>query len=479
MIDDFSSLILFNVLSILLLVISLISIKKKANTVAILITTVMWGLIPWPFLYLSESIESILMISFVRAMISVFGGFLFIFILIMMNSYYNKRSKRSWFQYSPQDFKKQITGFLPTSKKDIINNKKTRIPYFFYYFALGTFYILSVIFYFFSYQLLGIIFSAILNTIATIFIVALYNLGRRLEQMDTIKISYLLIFLVAGILTIMSSPETTSGISAIYGLIALIFTILFWTFFVIISGFDDFTEYEKERILSFKDESTNFQITKSIVKVTFFFISSLIALLIIAFTISILPLQATSIGIEISKFLAEFQNLPMIMLNVWTWVLGITSTIIPYIIYFSSQYNWPSRSLKWDQWVTILSIFEPFTSIFVGFLIGNEGVRFNLGLLSLALILMSLTMLLRYYHEKNSLKSVILLKIKPGKWKFLIERLKYNQNVIELKSITGKYDVLLKTFFQSNYLLKDFIEKLKRLDVILEMENFIEFEMLK
>ncbi|MFX1453655.1 MAG: Lrp/AsnC ligand binding domain-containing protein, partial [Promethearchaeota archaeon] len=170
------------------------------------------------------------------------------------------------------------------------------------------------------------------------------------------------------------------------------------------------------------------------------------------------------------------QNFPLIIFNVWTWVLAIESTIIPYFVYFSSQHNWPARSLKWDQWVAILAIFEPFTSIFVGFFIGNEGTKYNLTLLSIAITILLLTMILRYYHEKNSLRSIILIKIKPKKWKFLIDRLKYNPNIRELKSITGKYDLLLKTFFQSNYLLKNFIEKLKSLDSILEIENLIEFK---
>ncbi|MHA1378542.1 MAG: Lrp/AsnC ligand binding domain-containing protein [Candidatus Helarchaeota archaeon] len=479
MLDDLSSLIIFNIFSIILLIISIISIRKRVNTIAILITAIMWGLIPWPFLYLNETVDSILTISFVRALISVIGGFSFIFVLIASHYIFKKWNKQSWFQYKFQDFKNQLTDFLPTTNVEIKNKEQIRLPYFIYYFFLGIFYIISVIFYFFSYKLLGIIFSAIINTIITSIIVAIWNLARRLEQMDTIKITYLLIFLVAGILTILSSPITISGETALYGLIALASTAIFWTLFIIISGFDKFTEYEKKRILSFGGNNTNFQITKSIVKVSFFFLASLISLTVITLVISILPLSNTSIGIEIKKFFADFQHLLAILTNIWTWILGLISTIIPYIVYFSSKYNWPSRNLKWDQWVAILAIFEPFTSIFVGFFIGNEGVLFNLTLLTIALILMLLTMLLRYYHEKNSLKSIILLKLKPNKWGFIIKQLLYNPNVIELKSITGKYDILLKMFFQSNYLLKTFIDELKQLDSVIEMENFIEFEILK
>jgi len=480
MIDDFSSLILFNIITIILIIISLISIKKRINHIGILITAVLWGMIPWPFLYLSETLDSILMIAFVRAFLSVIGVLIFIFISIILHSYFKRRGKHSWFQYSFTDFKKQITNYFPSSSKiDIIEKRSTHIPYLLYYFLLGTFYIFSVIFYFFSYRILGIIFSSIINTIASMIIIALWNLGRKLEYMDSIKFSYLSIFLVAGVLTIISTPLTIASESAIYGLIALSFTVTFWTLFLIISGLDNFTMYEKNRILSFKNQNTNFQITKSLTKITFFFLSSLLSLFLIALIITVLPLRNSSIGIEISKFLAEFQNFPLILSNIWTWILGIESTIIPYIIYFSSQNNWPSRSLKWDQWVAILAIFEPMTAIFVGFFIGNEGLKFNLVLLSLAIILMALTMILRYYHEKNSLRSVILLKIKPKKWKYLAEILSHNPNIMELKSITGKYDLLLKTFFQSNYLLKNFIEQLKELDSIMDIENYIELDFSK
>ncbi|MFX0133213.1 MAG: Lrp/AsnC ligand binding domain-containing protein, partial [Candidatus Hodarchaeota archaeon] len=407
-------------------------------------------------------------------LLSIIGAFVFIFISIILTSIYNKKGKWSWFQYSFQDFKRQITSYLPPSRSSI-TKRKSRIPYLVYYFLLGIFYVVSIYFYFQAYQILGIIFSSILNTVASMMIVALWNLSRRLEYMDSIKFSYLSLFIIAGVLTIMSTPLTINNEASIFGFIALGMTLIFWSLFIIISGLDDFTTYEKERILVFRDKNTNFQLTKSIVKIFFFFISSLLGLILFALIIETLPLESTTIGIEIKNFLLEFQNFPNIIFNVWTLVLGIESTIIPYIIYFSSQNNWPSRSLKWDQWVAILAIFEPFTSIFVGFFIGNEIIRYNLSLLSIAIVILLLTMILRYYHEKNSLRSIILLKIKPQKWKFLIDRLKYNPNIRELKSITGKYDLLLKTFFQSNYLLRNFIAELKKLDSILEMENFIEF----
>ncbi|NVM00874.1 MAG: Lrp/AsnC family transcriptional regulator [Candidatus Helarchaeota archaeon] len=477
MIDDFSSLVIFNIITVILLIFSLISIKKKVNYFAILITTIMWGLIPWPFLYLNETVKSILMVSFIRILLSIIGAFIFIFISVVLTSFYNKKGKWSWFQYSFQDFKKQITSYLPSSRTSI-TKRKSRIPYLFYYFLLGIFYVVSIYFYFQAYQILGIIFSSILNTVASMIFVALWNLSRRLEYMDSIKFSYLSLFIIAGVLTIMSTPLTINNEASIFGFIALGMTLIFWVLFIITSGLDDFTAYEKERIVSFRDKNTNFQLTKSLVKIFFFFISSLLGLILFALVIEILPLENSTIGIEIKNFLIEFQNFPVIIFNIWTWVLGIESTIIPYIVYFSSQSvslrN--RRSLKWDQWVAILAVFEPFTTIFVGFFIGNEGVRFDLTLLTMAVIILSITMLLRYYHEKNSLRSIILLKIKPKKWKFLIDRLKYNPNIRELKSITGKYDLLLKTFFQSNYLLRNFIAELKKFDSILEMENFIEFD---
>ncbi len=478
MIDDFSSLVFFNIITVILLILSLISIKKKVNFIAILITTIMWGLIPWPFLYLNETLNSILMVAFMRTLLSIIGAFFFIFISLILSSLYNRKGKWSWFQYSFQDFKKQITSNLPLSGI-LTSKRKSRIPYLVYYFSLGIFYVVSIYFYFKAYQILGIIFSAILNTVGSIIIVALWNLSRRLEYMDSIKFSYLSLFVIAGVLTIISTPLTINSEASFYGFIALGMTLIFWVLFIIISGFDEFTAYEKERILGFRDKNTNFQLTKSIVKIFFFFLSSFLGLIIFSLIIEILPLESTTIGIEIKNFLLEYQNFPAIIFNIWTWVLGIESTIIPYIVYFSSQNNWPSRRLKWDQWVAILAVFEPFTSIFVGFVISNEGVRYDLILLSMAIIILSITILLRYYHEKNSLKSIIFLKVKSNRLNDLINRLKYNPNIIELKTISGKYNVLIRTFFQSNYLLQNFIEKLKQLDSILDMENLIEFEVKK
>jgi hypothetical protein len=307
-------------------------------------------------------------------------------------------------------------------------------------------------------------------------IVAFWNLLRKEESMDTIKIAYLLILSIAGIITIISAPINPFINTNIYGFISLGLTIIFWFLFIIISGFDDFTYYEKNRVLSFKGRSTNFQFTKSLVKVSFFFLFSLATLVIFIIIFNFLPISGTFINEEIQKFLTELQYLPIIFSNKWVWIIGIEATILPYIIYFLSQRNWPSRSLKWDQWVSILAIFEPIASIFVGLFIGGE-TNYNLILLSIATLLMGIVMILRYYHEKNSLKSVIFIKVEQNKILDLIKRLKYNPNISEIKTITGEYDVVLRTFFQSYFKLKSFLDKLKSIDSVLELEHNIEFEL--
>lgn len=470
MINENISLLLFNIIFITLFIISFISIKKNVNYFAILITVLLWGIIPWPFYYLIN-LNSALMISFVRLLISTIFGFLFIFVLLILNKFSNV----SWFQYNVVDLKNNLKSNVPVKSMRIEGQKTRRFPYILYYFILGICYFLSILFYFLSYEFLGVIFSSIINTVIVMVLVAMWTLLRKEESMDTIKFSYLLILVIAGIITIISAPINPLLNTSIYGFVSLALTIIFWFLFIIVSGFDDYTHYEKSRVLRFKGKSTNFQFTKSLVKVSFFFLFSLISLILFTFIFNFLPISGTFIKDEIQLFLSELQYLPFIFSNRWVWVIGIECTILPYIIYFLSQRNWPSRSLKWDQWVSILAIFEPLASIFIGLFIGGE-TNFNLVLLSMAMILMVVVMILRYYHEKNSLKSVIFIKAKQNEIVDLISRLKYNPNISEIKTITGEYDILLRTFFQSYFKLKRFLDRLKRLSCVLEIDHNIEFE---
>lgn len=500
--EDISYLIIFNLLTISLLVVSLISISKKVNYIAILMTCFLWGLIPWPFLYLKDTIKSVLMITLTRILITIIGTFIFIVITFFLNSYYKRKGtiKSSWFQYSFKDFKMQIKSYLPSSLHENHKHKlHLKISYNLYYFLLGFTYFISILFYFFCFQKLGVVFTSIVYIVATTIIVAFWNLARRFEYLDSIKISYLSILMIAGILTIvsasqasigsmfssfdiktvLSTPFTIQGESGLFGVISLVITTIFWVFFIILSGMDEYTTYEKQRLIKFTKKNTNFQITKSMVKMFFFFIFSLLSLVIFVLILAILPLNISTIKNEITFFMQDLYNFPSIISNVWTLALGVECTIFPYLIYFLSQNNWPKGSLKWDQWVSILGVTETFISIFVGFFIGNEAAKFDLVILIIATITLSLTMLLRYYHEKNSLKSIILLKIKPKHMKKIVDNLKINTNIIELETVTGEYDIILKTFFQSNYLLRNFIEKLKNIEGILEIENLIEFQLKK
>jgi len=477
MVEELFSILIFNSLTVTLLIIALIANGKKLNYITILITAILWGLMPWPFFHLTADINSLFTIAFLRFFIATIGGFLFIFISLICHRYFRRKSKWNWFQYSFQDFKTQITNYLPISPpKTGMSKRQVKVPYLVYYLLLGLFYFITILFYFYSYQNLGVIFTAIINMVATTIFIAGWNVLRKQESIDSIKFTYLLILLVAGILTIESLVITEFTELIVFGIISLIITILTWVIFIILSGADDYTQAEKDRVLSFTDRANNFQMSRSMVKLTLFFLFSTLTLLLFAVILKAFPVAGSIMSDQINLFFIELQNLLTLLSNPWVWFLGIELTVFPYFLYFLSQNNWSSRSLKWNQWVVILGAFEPLTSIFVGIFVGQEAHKYNLLLLLLATIILASTMLLRYYHEKNCLKSIILLRVKQGRMKNLLTRLKYNPNIVEIKTITGQYDVVLRTLFQSNHLLKTFIEKLKGLDSTLEVTNLIEFD---
>jgi hypothetical protein len=239
---------------------------------------------------------------------------------------------------------------------------------------------------------------------------------------------------------------------------------------------DNYTQAEKERVLSFADKPTDFQISRSMVKLTFFFFFSVLSLLLFTLILNAFPIGGSIMGDEVTKFFKDLQNFSQLLLNPWAWFIGLETTVFPYLLYFLTQNNWSSRSLKWDQWIVILAGFEPLTSIFVGIFVGGEAYKYNLIILILATSILALSMLLRYYHEKNCLKSIILLKVKRSRLKTLVDHIKYDPNIVEIKTITGRYDIFLRTLFQNNNLLNTFIENLKELDSTIEVENLIIFE---
>jgi len=474
--EDPFQLLIFNSLTIALLIIALIASGKKINHFAILIMAILWGLLPWPFYNLTASINSIFTVAFLRFFIAAICGFLFIFTFLILNIYSKRKAKWNWFQYSFHDFKVQVTNYLSISThKSRIGKKQVNMPYLLYYFILGTFYFVTILFYFFSYKNLGVIFTAIINMVATTIFIAIWNWLRKQEYIDSIKITYLVMLFIAGILTIQSLIITEITASVSFGIVSLITTILTWVVFIILSGADSYTQAEKERIHSFADKATNFQISRSMVKLTLFFFFSVLTLLLFAFFLNVFPVAGSIMTEEVINFIKGLQYLPQLLLNPWAWCIGLETTVFPYLLYFLTQTNWSSRSLKWDQWLVILAGFEPLTSIFVGIFVGNEAYKYNLVILILATIILALSMLLRYYHEKNCLRSIILLKMKRGRLMDLLNWVKHDPNIVEIKTITGHYDVVLRTLFQSNNSLKTFIENLKDLNSTLEVENLIEF----
>ena len=477
MLEETISVLLFNVFFIIIFIISIISLLKRVNHIAILMTTILWGIVPWPYYYLELNLESVLMITFIRVLIASIFGFILIFSFILFNKVQKRNSLFEWFQFNYNDFKRNIKSALPNHSTNLnYKSKKMHFYYIIYYFLLGFSYFFSILFYFLSYNFLGVIFSAIINTVGVTIIIAIYNMLRKYENLNSIKISYLITLFIAGILTIISAPLIFSAESTIFGVISLILTIIFWFLFIIFSGIDDFTEYEKERILSFKDKSTNFQLVKSLIKVSFFFLFSLIILILFVVIYPLFPIKNIYLTNDINKFIEELQYIPYIFQNYWTWAIGVNCTIIPYLVYFQSQNNWPSRSLRWDQWISILSVFEPMASIFIGLFIGDE-INYDLFLLTIAMILMIIVMLLRYYHEKHCIKSIIFMKIKHKKLERFLSRLKYNSHICEIMVIAGEYDIVIKTYFPTFYTLKNFIDKLKQLECVIEVNHHIEFEL--
>ncbi|MFX0025314.1 MAG: EamA family transporter [Candidatus Hermodarchaeota archaeon] len=417
----------------------------------IILANLLWSFIPIIVSDLFVDI-SIIMVIFLRFLISGFALLVLALILVLINNKFSQKKPISIRFLFENLFHKNRRFF------DIKN-----ISYYLYLGFFGV--ILNIIFFFLTLKTTSITFTMIGFLLSVIFI-AFYEKGVNFEKFDIFKVLYILILVFSIIILIFvgSTGATLKGKPVMLnGIIYLLIFSISISFLYIVINRD---AYSKEEI-KIINKNKNYKIPRFLIKMALSFLLGVICMIPLAFIIYLLPIE-TDLTYEVSTFFSQFRIL-LLILGRWEIIfLIIFSTIIPYLLVFTANVNWKSENLTYSQWSSILNLIDPMGSIIFSVIFVNE--YFPLELLIIIIFLLIFTFILRYSHEvKNLVHAFLLLKIKRGSVKEVAIRIFKYYGVTSISALIGTHDLFLDVKISS---IKDFYNLVNgRLKPLKEVEN--------
>ncbi len=419
----------------------------------LILANLLWGFIPVVVEDLFLEV-SIIMVIFLRFLISGFVLLILAIILVLIN---NKFTHNESIQ-----LRFLFNNLLHKNRRffDIKN-----ISYYLYLGFFGV--ILNIIFFFLTLKTTSITFTMVGFLLSVIFI-AFYEKGVNFEKFDIFKVIYI-IFLFFTIVVLIFVGSTGAALEgrpiALNGIIYLLGFSIAISFLYIVINRDAYSS-EEFKIIS---QNRNYKIPRFLIKMSFSFLLGVICMIPIIFLIYIIPIE-TDLTHEISMFFTQFGSI-FLILGRWEIIfLMIFSTIIPYLLVFIANVNWKSKNLTYSQWNSILNLIDPMASIIFSVIFVNE--YFPHELLIIVIFLLVLTFVIRYSHEVNNLvQAVILLKIQKGSFNRIALRVFKYYGVTSTYTLVGTHDLLLNVKISS---IKDFYNlinlRLKPLNEIKDIE---------
>ncbi|MFX1497974.1 MAG: Lrp/AsnC ligand binding domain-containing protein [Promethearchaeota archaeon] len=419
---------------------------KNKLIINIIVANLLWSFIPIVVSKLFLEV-SIIMVIFLRFLISGFVLLVLVVFLVLINNKLTKNKSISLRFLFKTLFHKNRRFF---GTKNIS-----------YYAYLGFFgIILQIIFFFLTLKVTSITFTMV-GFLLSIILIALYEKGVNFKKFDIFKALYIIILLFTIVLLIfVGSTGTPIRLNGIIYLLIFSVTI---SFLYISINRDAYSKYETTQI----NENKYYKIPRFLIKMAFSFLIGIIFMIPLIFIIYLLPIE-TDLTYEIVKFFEQFPNLFSI-LGRWEIIfLIIFSTIIPYLLVFIANVNWKSESLTYSQWNSILNLIDPMGSIIFSVIFVNE--YFPLELLIIVVFLIITTVILRYSHEvKNLVQAVLLLKIHRGSMNKVALRVFKYYGVTSTYALIGASDLLLNVKISS---IKDFYDLINtRLKPLRDIQN--------
>jgi drug/metabolite transporter (DMT)-like permease len=421
--------------------------------VNIILANLLWGFIPVIVEDLFLDV-SIIMVIFLRFLISGFILLILAVILVLINNKLKKNES------------------IPL--KFLFNNLFHKNRRFFdiknilYYLYLGFFgIILNIIFFFLTLKTTSITFTMIGFLLSVIFI-AFYEKGVNFEKFDIFKVLYiiLLFFTIIILIFVGSTGAALKGTPVMLnGIIYLLIFSVSISFLYIVINRDAYSSEE----INIINKNRNYKIPRFLLKMSLSFLIGVVCMIPLVLIIYIIPFE-TDLTNEISTFFAQFGSI-LIILGRWDMIfLMIFSTIIPYLLIFIANVNWKSENLTYSQWSSILNLIDPMASIIFSVIFVNE--FFPHELLIIVIFLLVFTFIIRYSHEvKNLVQAILLLKLEKGSTNKIALRVFKYYGVTSIYALIGAHDLLINVKISS---IKDFYNlinlRLKPLNEINDVE---------
>jgi drug/metabolite transporter (DMT)-like permease len=436
--------------------------EMKRKLALLILSTLMWGIIPWPAANLFKE-YSIFLVAFSRFLMM---GIVLLGIVTIMLVW-------SKIQFSIKNANKTITqnsSGQVLSAQNLFKYLKSRneeffsLPQWLYLIIVAIFGMSgNIVLFFWGLKTLGAIITSIGYIIALIFVTTV-NWGTGKEDVSNMQILYLITLfasmIIIGIIGLdqnqtpisFADPNTIIEFVILIGLYSLSLG-----FLLISTGADRLNQSELNLLRS----NPQYSRLRIFFKIGFISIASAILLIPELFIINFLPLSP-DITSEISNFLTNLGDWWELSITMEGIILIFICTIIPYMIYFNLALNWP-KNTSFDLWAGVIQILEPIVNILIGIVMLNE--VFPTSWLIMVIFLMLIAIITRYLSETESqILGILLLNINPKHEKNAMNYCFHLRSVRTVESLIGEHDIICQLRVTSQKALNKLIqEKIRKI----------------
>nr|MDO8135573.1 hypothetical protein [Candidatus Njordarchaeum guaymaensis] len=317
---------------------------------AVLITNLLWGLIPVPALAIMKNYSLFTMLLF-RFLYTSLACILIVAIILWR---------------SPSV--KGIGAYITSTNKAY---KKRNVPQLLSLAIVALMLSTSLALFFFSYNLVGVVIATMVSEAITPVLIAFSNWARGTEKMDILKGIYMASLIIVVVLISLARVEVDVTIKPI-GFFYVTLCAIFWTAFIALIAKDTPSRKEVEAV-NFSSE--NYKVARSTLKLGITFLFS--GLIIFPLTLALPPLtQLPELIAQCNKFYLDLStNFVSASTDSSILLLSFGLTFTPYLLLYVAQAFWPKEALTFDQWSSILGLLTPLVASFVGIYVIGEAVR--------------------------------------------------------------------------------------------------------
>ncbi|WXG47116.1 MAG: hypothetical protein WED05_10735 [Candidatus Atabeyarchaeum deiterrae] len=380
--------------------------------VAVIITNLMWGIIPIPAVDIMKSYSLFTMLFF-RFIYTAVACILLVGVMRLR---------------SPSV--KGIGAYITSTNRDY---RKRRVPQLLSLAIVAFMLSLGLSFFFFNYSLVGVVIATMVSEAITPVLIAFWNWAKGTEKMDILKGIYMASLVIVVVIISVARVEVDVTIKAI-GFFYVSLSAVFWTAYIALIAKD--TPSKKE-VQAADLSSESYRMARSTLKLGVTFL--LAALMLFPISILLPPLtQLPELVAQSNKFWLDVSNnFLAASVNSNVLLLSFGLTFAPYFLLYAAQAFWPKEALTFDQWTAILGLLTPLVAAYVGIFVIGEAIRIDYAIIATAFLLTSIAM--RYFHEvTNKVVGYIFIQIEIAKNHKVYSHLKEIKELREIFAITGE-----------------------------------------